>query len=224
MKRSLWEHRGLLLATGAVTLLPSLIGVLLWNRLPDTLATHFGVDSQANGWSSKPLAVFGLPLLMLGIQLLMAAVVCLDPKRRNISEKMFRVSLWIIPVTSLLCCTLTYAYALDAALQINRIVCAFLGVVFVVLGNYLPKCRQNYTVGIKLPWTLADEDNWYHTHRFGGVVWVLGGVAVLVLALLPGGVPVLPVAAVILVLTLLPIGYSLLYYLRRGRGDGSSGA
>jgi uncharacterized membrane protein len=216
--KSEWKAlRGRLIAPGIVTLLPIAVGLALWNQLPDRLATHFGPGGAADGWSGKPMAVFGLPLLLLAIQWAVAALTHLDPKRRNISGKMLGVVIWVIPAASLLCCGMTYLYTLRGGLDVSRIVTLFLGTLLVVLGNYLPKCRQSYTVGIRLPWTLADEGNWYHTHRFAGAVWVLGGAAVLVTALLPA-VPVWAVPAVIAVLALAPVGYSLAYYLRRGQG------
>jgi len=57
-------------------------------------------------------------------------------------------------------------------------------VLFIVIGNYMPKCRQNYTMGIKLPWTLNDEENWNKTHRLAGKIWVAGGILIVISALL----------------------------------------
>ena len=85
----------------------------------------------------------------------------------------------------------------------------FVGIVFVVVGNYLPKCRQNYTVGIKLPWTLHDENNWNATHRFAGPVWMAGGVSLTILGIF--GLELL-FAAVLLIIAILPMIYSYLYY------------
>ena len=59
-----------------------------------------------------------------------------------------------------------------------------IGVLFMIIGNYLPKCKQNYTMGIKLPWTLDDEENWNRTHRFAGFLWVAGGVVIAINAFL----------------------------------------
>ena len=57
-----------------------------------------------------------------------------------------------------------------------------MGLLFIIIGNLLPKCRQSYTMGIKLPWTLNNEENWNKTHRFGGKVWVVGGVIIMATA------------------------------------------
>ncbi|MBQ7680708.1 MAG: SdpI family protein, partial [Oscillibacter sp.] len=85
------------------------------------------------------------------------------------------------------------------------------GTLFVVVGNYLPKCRQSYTVGIKLPWTLADEDNWNRTHRMAGPLWVAGGFLVILSALLQFAEPYLFVGVLTLI-AVAPVVYSAALY------------
>ena len=87
-----------LIITSIVTMLPVLIGIICWNRLPDVMATHFGFNNEANGFSSKAFAVFGLPLILLAVLWVGAFVTAHDPKRQNISPKMFSLMLWIAPV------------------------------------------------------------------------------------------------------------------------------
>ena len=97
---------------------------------------------------------------------------------------------------------------------------AAIGLMFVAIGNYLPKCRQNYTIGIKVPWTFASEENWNATHRFGGRVWMAGGVVLMLCALLPAGWNAGVMVAGIVILAIAPILYSYLYYRRQvKRGD-----
>lgn len=85
------------------------------------------------------------------------------------------------------------------------------GVVFIIIGNYLPKCRQSYTVGIKLPWTLDSEENWNRTHRMAGGLWMAGGAVLMLLSLL-GQISVFIFLPVVLVMTLVPTVYSYLLY------------
>ena len=92
------------------------------------------------------------------------------------------------------------------------LVSVFMGLVFVAVGNYLPKCRLNYTIGIKIPWTLNSEENWNKTHRLAGFVWVIGGVLIAVLSIFSTLWLIFPV---ILVMTLIPMIYSYLLY-RKG--------
>ena len=138
-----------------------------------------------------------------------------DPKKQNISEKLMNIVLWICPVVSLYASAMVYSYALGYAINAARAGTFLVGILFVVVGNYLPKCRQSYTVGIKLPWTLDDEDNWYHTHRFAGCVWMILGLAILIIGLLgsfPSVLLAAPIAAVVL-----PTVYSFVYAKRHGK-------
>lgn len=204
-------NRKKIILTSFITVLPLLAGLILWSRLPDTIATHFGPDGQADGWSSKPFAVFFIPLFMLGIHLLCIFVTSADPKRRNIGNKALGLVFWIAPLVSLLVGSLTYAIALGMKPDVNLFVTLVIGLMFIVLGNYLPKCRQNYTVGIKIPWTLNDPENWNRTHRFAGKLWIVGGVLLMLGAFLNTiWVPI----TVICVTVFVPIIYSYVFYRR----------
>lgn len=79
---------------------------------------------------------------------------------------------------------MVYATALGHKISVEIIMPLFMGALFVVIGNYMPKCKQSYTLGIKLPWTLDDEENWNKTHRLAGFLWVIGGVVIMASAFL----------------------------------------
>ncbi|MCI5650006.1 MAG: SdpI family protein [Fusicatenibacter sp.] len=178
------KYKSTIILTTLLTLSPILAGLLLWNRLPDTIATHFGADNTANGWSSKPMTVFGLPLFLAGVHLLCVFFTMNDPKKKNISDKMFRIILWIVPAVSLFMCLSIYANALGIETNPSLISYLVIGLLFLFLGNYLPKCKQNYTAGIKLPWTLHSEENWIRTHRLAGWLFVAGGLMMVINCLL----------------------------------------
>lgn len=200
-----------LIITSIITLLPILIGVLTWNKLPDVMATHFGTNNEANGFSSKAFTVFGIPLFMVAMQWLAALVTSKDPRRQNISPKMFTLVLWIVPVVSVFMAATIYPYNLGVDLDISFISMLLMGMLFVVVGNFLPKARQNYTIGIKIPWTLADETNWNKTHRLAGYLWVAGGVLMLLMAL-TGFVKMPLFIGIVIVMTLVPCVYSFWLY------------
>ena len=202
-----------IILTALITAAPMLLGLALWSRLPETIATHFDLNGVPNGWSSRAFAVFGLPLFLVAVHLLCAFGTMMDPKRKNIQDKMYKLVLWICPVISVLVCTAVYLYALGVNVDMARTAEVMVGILFIIIGNYLPKCRQSYTMGIKLPWTLHDEENWNATHRFGGWLWMAGGVAYLLLALL-GVRSTALMLAFLLVMVLAPTVYSYLYYLR----------
>ena len=211
------RNRKTIILTTMITALPILAGLLLWPRLPETIATHFDAHGEPNGWSSKAFAVFGLPAFIVGCHLLCAFGTMADPKRKNIQDKMFKLVLWICPVISILTCGGVYLYALGVNVDVSRLAEYMVAAVFIIVGNYLPKCRQSYTMGIKLPWTLNDEENWNATHRFGGWVWMAGGAVFLAVTAM-GGMNTIFALVLVAAMVLLPTAYSFLYY-RRHRGE-----
>lgn len=173
-----------LIITSLITLIPILIGLILWDKLPDQLPMHWNTNGDVDDYATKTQAVFLMPIILVAFHWICALVTSLDPKKQNISDKTFTLVLWIIPVISLLCNSMVYATALGHKVSVEIIMPLFMGALFIVIGNYLPKCKQSYTVGIKLPWTLDDEENWNKTHRMAGFLWVIGGVIIMATAFL----------------------------------------
>lgn len=206
------KHLRTIIITSAITLIPMIAGVLLWNRLPEQIPTHFGISGEADGWSSKPFAVFALPLFMLAMHLICILATRADPKHNNISDKVFTVILYIVPAISLILCTMIYPVALGSDINVSLMAMLFVGFVFVIIGNYLPKCKQSYTVGIKLPWTLDDSENWNKTHSLAGKLWVICGIIIIINAFLEGPYMFLPVVAI---MVLVPTLYSYMLYKKK---------
>ncbi len=173
------KHWKLLLVTSIIILLPTLAGVILWNQLPERMPIHWNASGEVDGWSSKALAVFGLPGILVAFQWLCALGTGADPKKGNHSKKVLQLVLWIIPVLSVVMHTMTYAAALGVAVPMERVMPVVVGLIFTIIGNYMPKCKQNYTIGIKIPWTLNSEENWNKTHRFAGWLWTVCGILVM---------------------------------------------
>ena len=172
-----------MIITSIVILLPIVIGLIFWKRLPDVMATHFGTDNEANGFSSKIVAVFGLPLFMLLIHWVAVIVTSHDPRKQNISPKMFSLVVWLVPAISLFASVSLYSYNLGYQVDITFVSEILMSAMLIIIGNYLPKARQNYTIGIKIPWTLADEENWNRTHRMAGYLWMVSGIIMMILTL-----------------------------------------
>jgi uncharacterized membrane protein len=103
-----------------------------------------------------------------------------DPKRANPSIVLKVIGKLTIPFMTVTLVPITIFAGLGYDIPIEKIVPAFVGLLFIVIGNYLPKSKQNYTVGIKLPWTLNNETNWNKTHRLAGYLWMIGGVLMFV--------------------------------------------
>lgn len=160
------KNKKFFIASCIVILLPMFAGFLLWDQLPAQVATHFGRNGEADRYSSKLFAVAGIYLFVLAMHILCSVITEFDPKKRNVGSKIYHLILCICPVVSLWCGVMIYGNALGYkdVINLNLWTNVLLGIVLIVVGNYLPKCRQNYMIGIKLPWTLDNEENWDYTH------------------------------------------------------------
>lgn len=204
-----------LIVSSAVILLPMVFGLIFWNKLPRQMTTHWGVDGTADGWSSRAFAVFAMPLFLLVLHLICILATAVDPKNKGQNQKIFGLVLWITPIISLFTNGVVYAAAFEKAVQPHVVVFALMGAMFVIIGNYLPKCKQNHTIGIKVKWTLENEENWNATHRFGGKVWVIGGLLLFACAFLSGVIAHWVMVCSIVMLVAAPIIYSWQYYKKQ---------
>lgn len=199
--------------TTIVCLIPVIIGSILYPKLPDTIVTHWDASGNPNGWSSKMVGAIVFPGSLVLVNILFPMLLKLDPKYNNMNEKIKHLLHWIIPVVSIFCSSSTLAVALGKDVKISLTGSLFMGMIFVVIGNYLPKMTQSYTVGIRIPWTLNSEENWNKTHRMAGFLWVICGIIMMITGFLGmGGASII----VIVVITIfVPILYS---YLLSKRG------
>ena len=199
------KYKKQLIISSIVILLPTVFGLIMWNKLPDTFATHWGVDGQADGFSRKAFAVFFIPALLLVMQLFCVWITDRTNRGNEQSPKVMNLVFCIMPVISLLCNGMFYAIALGKTLNAATFLPILLGLLFAIVGNYMPKCTQNSTVGIKVIWTLNNEENWNATHRFAGKTWVIAGLITVFSALLP-----------------VKIGYPIMFISLIGAGAGST--
>ena len=201
-----------LILTTFVMLLPILAGLILWNQLPEQMPTHWNAAGEVDDWSSKPFAIFGLPLIMLGAQWLCVLGTLADPKKANHPDKVLHLVFWIIPVLSVVLNAITIAAALGKEVRMEVFMPILVGLILTIVGNYMPKCKQNYTIGIKIPWTLNSEENWNRTHRFAGWLWTFSGVGIMATGFFGGVWIFLPIA---FLMVFAPILYSFLLF-RKG--------
>ena len=200
-----------MILTTLICLLPMLLGIVLYDKLPEQIPTHFNFEGVPDDYSPKAFACFGVPLIMLGLNIIVQFALGTDPKKDNIASIMKKISVWIVPVVSLY----TVPICLFSAIGYNMkpdLVIIPVGILFIAIGNYLPKTRQNYTVGIKLPWTLHSEENWNKTHRFAGFLWILGGFVIVIGSFI--GLNGIFIFVPTLIMAFVPMVYSYLLYKR----------
>jgi len=204
-----------------LTLLPIPVGLLLWNQFPDYMVIHWGLNGQPDGMGSIAFVVFFAPLAMLAAQWVCIWFTAKDPGNKGRNQKPLNLVLWILPIVSNLCSGMMYALALGLDISVTNIMTAAMGLMFAVIGNYLPKCRMNSTIGIKVPWTYSSEENWNATHRFGGRVWFIGGIVMVFSGLIPGAAGMTIMIIAVFLLAFLPILYSYQFY-RREKQEGKA--
>lgn len=155
------------------------VGAYGWTQLPADaqVPIHWGPSGEVDGYADKTLGLFLLPLTAIGITALFWIIPRVEPRRANLqrSGKAFG-AIWIATLLLLgVLQVMTVAVALGAVIDVTQATMVGTGALFVVLGNYLPKVRPNYLVGIRTPWTLSSDLSWTRTHRLGGWLFVISG-------------------------------------------------
>ena len=195
-----------LVISSVVILLPAILGFVFWDKLPQPALMDTG---------SKLFLVAGMPLILLGIQWLCVLLSAKDVKGADQSEKVVNMVLWIIPVLSLFIAGVFFTASMGKAPQIAQYSLLLFAVLFIVIGNYLPKCKQSFTTGIKIKWTLANEENWYATHRMAGKLWMAGGALLTPCVFLPIKIAFVAFFVLLVVMMLVPTIYSWRYYKKQ---------
>lgn len=197
--------------TTLLCLIPFIIGGIFYGELPARVAVHFDRNNLPDGYASKQFALFGIPAILLAVQVVVCIATELDPKRQNASRGMQVLGRVIIPVLSTLVQCAVILFAMNKAFDLTMIIYVFLGFLFLVIGNLLPKCKYNYTIGIRIPTTLANEENWNKTHRLAGFIWVICSLIILACTFLKQ----YSYVWVMLVLMVgIPMVYSVVYAIR----------
>ncbi|HEX9093191.1 MAG TPA: SdpI family protein [Coriobacteriia bacterium] len=193
-------------------------GAVLYPRLPDVIPTHWGVSGAPDVWSAKSFgSVFSTPLIGLGMYALFLVVPFFDPKRANIirSKKAYAVA--IDGITALLAATFAGSMiaAFDHSFAVDRLVSLGVGLLFIVIGNYMTTVKRNFTMGVRLAWTVMDDVVWAKTNRLGGYLFMGAGVLALLGAFLPP--PWSFAIFVVPILAMLPVLYVYSYRLYKQR-------
>lgn len=193
-------------------------------QLPERVATHWGLDGQPDGWSSRTFALWLLPMLGIGAALLFAVLPKVDPRKE--SYQLHGPTYWMIANTTLAFLSVVHAamiaYGIGWPVDVSIVVGVVVGILLVVIGNAMTRLRPNWFMGIRTPWTLSDDGIWRQTHRLGGYLFSAAGLLVIVAGILRlQAIAYLLIGAVI-VAGVVPIVYS--YVLWRRRDDRAAGS
>lgn len=213
-------NRAYFFAALALIVLSLVVTAWLWPTLPEIVPMHWNAAGQVDGWGPKWQLLLLGPGLITATLLIFLALPWLSPRRFEVSRSGRVYSKVMLLVLGLL----AYIYGVvlwaivQGSVEFDDVLLGGISVVLALLGNLMGKLRRNFFIGIRTPWTLADEANWYATHRFGGKVMVATGLAGL-FAALAGAPPALWVGVTLLG-ALLPVGYSLWYFRRHRKAPG----
>jgi len=192
----------------------------VYARLPESIAMHWDLDGNPNGWMPRAAGAFFCPFFLLALAGLMRVLPRLDPREANYAG--FRGAYEAIVAAALLLLLATHGIVLAVALgyhvAVERLVPALVGALFVVIGNAMPRMLPNWWFGIRTPWTLSDDRVWTRTHRLAGFSMTAAGLVMIGAALaLPShlGGPVMLAAAVAAFIA--PAVYSYLTWKREQR-------
>lgn len=191
-----------------------LAGALLWNRLPEQMASHWNEQDQVDGYMSRFWGIFLLPLMTIGLTLLFFAIPSIDPLKSNIAgfRGTFNLFILFFLVFMLFVHGLTLAWNLGyTGFKFSSALLPALGLLFILTGFMIRKAKRNYFIGIRTPWTLANEVVWDKTHALGSKLFIAAGMLTFLGVFVPQkAFPILMVS--ILGATLITVVYSFIVF------------
>lgn len=196
-----------LIITCAVCILPILLGVALWDKLPETMAIHFNMYNEPDNFASKGFVVFGLPFMMVILQIICCVINDAKAAQHGERKKFSTVTKWIIPIMAIILQVVTLLYGLGMMIDIRRVAMLIVAGIFIIMGNYMPKFDyiKNYDVKAHK----ARKIN-----RFIGILMVIMGILAVISIFLP------PVYSVVWLILLIPYAVlCIVYGIRVGRKD-----
>lgn len=158
-------------------------GLLLWNQLPEQMASHWNINDQVDGYMSKFWGVFMMPLITLGLFLLFLIIPNIDPLKANIAKfrEAFNLFLVLFAAFMLYIHGLTLAWNLGhTGFKMSTSMLPAMGLLFIFIGFMLRKAKRNFFIGIRTPWTLSSETVWDKTHQLGAILFMASGVLAII--------------------------------------------
>jgi uncharacterized membrane protein len=197
--------------------IPVLYVISIYSSLPATIPTHFNIKGEADGWGDKSSIWFItllFPLISVGQYLLLANISKIDPKKSAGQSPEVLIKIANVICIFLFIINIAIIHSSQAGtFNLGKFILPLMGLLFMILGNYMNSIKPNYFVGFRLPWTLENAENWRKTHQLVGKVWVAGGfLSTLVTLLLPAVTGLIVFFLIIMLMVIIPAVYSYTYY------------
>lgn len=174
----------ILFITSFMCLIPIIIGFILWDKLPESIPQQYGWNDQSNWELPKLWAIITLPIFMCILNFIMH--ISINYSKVDYSPKVRNLICWLIPIIELPIGIFMLLKPIGLNIETFQFVAIILSIVFILLGNYLPKTEPNHFVGIRATWTMNPEV-WRKTHRVSGFAMVLMGFFNLIICFTPIG-------------------------------------
>lgn len=156
-----------------------IFNILFYDKMPAELPTHWNFRGEVDKYSSR----FDAMVLTQGVLVIMNAVLLFmldnDPRNKKQNNFVMTISKLTLPLLMLVIYIITIMSGFGREVKVSTILPIFIGLLIIAIGNYLPKIKRNYTMGIKLPWTLNSDENWRRTHRLGGICFIIIGLSII---------------------------------------------
>ncbi len=207
----------------AMIILTCASAVFFYNNLPARIVTHWNFAGQPDGWGSGPMQAIFFPLMIIGLYIMFLLIPYLDPKKERYEQfnRVYHIFKNIILALMVIIYFLMCFNGLGYNLPVGIIVPILIGILFIVMGNYMAKLKRNWFVGIRTPWTLSSEEVWNKTHRFGGKMFILAGFLMIAEVVLPNSWKLAVFIAAMVVLLFGTMGYSYIVYLQEKKNNQS---
>lgn len=185
-----------------------IFNLLFYDKMPAELPTHWNFQGQADKYSSRFDAMVFTQVFLAIMNIFLCFMVDNDPRNKKQNNFVMTLSKLAMPLIMLVVYVITVMAGLGREIRVSVVIPLFLGILIIAIGNYMPKIKRNYTMGIKLPWTLNSDENWRRTHRFGGLCFIFMGLCFFATPFVKSElIIIIPIAIVVV----LPMIYS--YYL-----------
>ena len=200
----------------AIILLTFVISLYLYPSLPEQMPSHWNAKGEIDGYSGRLFGTFGLPLMNLGFYFLFIVLPHLDPKKANYAKfpSAYKVIRYVLHIFFAALQIIILLVALGHPVNVDMFIGIATSLLFVVIGNVMGKFKHNYFVGIKTPWTLANEEVWVKTHRMAAPLWVVGGILSAMFTIIGGGTFILPFVIIVAVISIIPVIYSFVIFTK----------
>lgn len=175
------ESRKTLILSVVICLLPMILGIIFYNRLPDQMPIHFTINDVADNYAPKNLVLFGIPIIIAIIQAICIIFVSKVNKLKNSQKpKIIKIMEWFIPIITVLIYFIMIEVSLGSTVYIGKSICLILGISFIIIGNYFPKMSYNVGKAVFHP-IPKTEKSFRKMTKISGYSFIIVGIILLIL-------------------------------------------